>query len=51
LPLPDDIEQEIVRADREHFDKQAATVKDPYYKKVLESQRAFKALCDYYSIR
>jgi TRAP-type mannitol/chloroaromatic compound transport system substrate-binding protein len=42
-PLPKDIDAEIIRVSPATYDKIAA--ENPFYKKVLESQRAWKAAC------
>ena len=49
LPVPKEIDDELYRVASEYFDEQAA--KDPYFAKVIESERAFKALCDLQNIQ
>jgi len=49
LSVPKEIDEELYKVATEYYDDQAA--KDPFFKKVLESQRAFKALCEEQNIR
>jgi TRAP-type mannitol/chloroaromatic compound transport system substrate-binding protein len=43
-PLPQAVEDEFLRLAQEYYDEKAA--EDPFFAKVLESQREFKAITD-----
>lgn len=49
LPVPKDIDAELSKVADQLADEMSA--KDPYYKEVIQSQRAFKALCDLQNIQ
>jgi len=48
-PLPTEIEADFVATAVEFYDGKAGA--DPFFKEVLESQRAFKALCELQDVR
>lgn len=47
--LPVDIDEELIRVATEYYDEEAAA--DPFYREILDSQRAFKHLCELQDIR
>ena len=49
LSTPEDIEEELKRVAEQYFDEEAA--RDPFFAKVLESQRTFKAYCEEQNIQ
>ena len=49
LPVPKEIDDELYKVASGYFDEQAAG--DPYFAKVIASERAFKALCDLQNIQ
>jgi len=48
-PLPAEIDEEFVATAEEFYDGKAGA--DPFFKEVLDSQRAFKALCELQDVR
>lgn len=44
LPVPEAVDEELKRVAAQFFDEEAA--KDPFFAKVLESQRTYKAYCE-----
>jgi len=49
LPVPADVDAELGKVADKFFDTEAA--KDPFFKKVIESQRAFKKFCEQSNVR
>lgn len=49
LPLPEEIEQELLRVAADYYDEMAA--KDPFYAEVIDSKRKFKEICESQGIR
>jgi len=49
LNLPKEIEEELLKAAKEHYDEKAAA--DPLYSEIVASQRTFKEICELQSVR
>jgi len=48
-PLPEDIEQEMLRVAEAYYDEEAA--KDSLYAEIIQSQRDFAEICEFHDIR
>jgi len=49
INLPEEIEEELLRVAKQHYDEKAAA--DPLYGEIKASQRAFKEVCELQSVR